>query len=88
MVQTVFWSIQSLNDQVVSINGQQVQYQNVQTLVQANQNYVIVNDNTNVPVLVVTSSSPVTLDLIGVSGPYTSTSQTANFSGGRPTRPK
>lgn len=85
---TVFWTIQSLNDQVIEVNGVQSNYQNCQALVNANQSYQIVQDDTNVYVLIYTGSGSSTLKLNGQNGIYLSTSVQAQFHGGRPVRPK
>lgn len=83
---TVFWDIQSLQDPITSINGQQVQYANAQALVNANQNYSIVQDDTNVSVLIVNTQA--TLGLTHNGSPYQVSSVVAEFAGGRPTRPR
>lgn len=85
---TVFWDIQSLNDAVVEVNGVSAQYQSVSALTSQNQNYSIVPDNTNVPVLTFSGQSTSTLKLQGVNGVYQVTSVQSSFAGGRPTRPR
>lgn len=86
---TVFWTIQSLNDQVIEVNGVQSNYASCQALVNAQPNsYQIVQDDTNVYVLIYTGSGSSTLKLNGQNGIYLSTSVQAQFHGGRPVRPK
>lgn len=85
---TIFWDIQSLNDAVVEVNGVTAQYQSVSALTSQNQNYAIVLDDTDVPVLTFTGQSTSTLKLQGVNGVYQVTSVQSSFAGGRPTRPR
>lgn len=77
----VFWDIQSLEDLIDGTSDP------VKTLKDTDPNYDILLDDTNTPVLVVTTSSPVTLHLVGASGAYDVTSSVSNFFGGRPQRP-
>lgn len=83
----VFWDIQSLEDDLVDIHGIPVTTPYpVKLLPTQDSSYEILQDNTGVGVLVVTTTTPITLGLSNAQGNYQSTSVVADFAGGRPIR--
>lgn len=78
----VFWNIQNLDDLIDGTSDP------VKTLKDTDPNYNILLDDTNIPVLVVNTSTPVSLTLVGASGTYTATSSVSSFASGRPVRPR
>lgn len=83
----VFWDLTVLTDEVLEINGISITPTPAQDLKNINSAFSVVPDNTDVHVLTADFPSTVILKLNGASGIYLSTSVSADFASGRPTRP-
>lgn len=86
----VFWDIQSIQDTVTEINGNPITPTAVADMGSINSKFEVMQDNTDQYVLVVHSASiPITMKLQNASSAfYIAVSVTAEFAGGRPSRPK